>query len=54
MQAHCYPEMMTMIEHGKLAPEKLVGKRISLEQSLQALVNMDQFSDAGVTVINQF
>jgi len=43
-----------MIEQKKLMPEKLVGKQISLEQSLTALVRMNQFSNAGVTVINQF
>jgi len=54
MQAHRYPEMLAMIEQGKLMPEKLVGRLISLEQSLAALVSMNQFSSAGVTVINRF
>jgi alcohol dehydrogenase len=54
MQAYRYPEMMSMIGQGKLMPEKLVGELISLEDSLTALVNMDQFSNAGVTVINKF
>jgi alcohol dehydrogenase len=54
MQAYRYPQMMAMIEQKKLMPEKLVGEQISLEQSLTALVRMNQFSNAGVTVINQF
>jgi len=54
MQAHRYPEMMSMIEQGKLNPEKLVGKNISLHGSLTALVDMNQFSNIGVTVINEF
>jgi alcohol dehydrogenase len=54
MQAYRYPEMMAMIGQGKLMPEKLVGALISLEDSLTVLVNMDQFSNAGVTVINRF
>ena len=54
MQAYRYPEMMAMIEQQKLMPEKLLGKQISLEQSLVELVRMSQFSNAGVTVINQF
>jgi alcohol dehydrogenase len=54
MQAFRYTEMMTMIEQGKLAPEKLVGKFISLDDSLDALVKMDQFDNTGVTVINKF
>lgn len=54
MQAWRYPDMMAMIEQKKLLPEKLVGRLINLEQSLDVLVNMNQFSSAGVTVINAF
>jgi len=54
MQAYRYPEMMAMIRQGKLAPGKLVGDLISLEDSLTALVSMDQFNKAGVTVITRF
>ena len=54
MQAHRYPQMMEMIRSGKLAPEKLVGKTISLEQSLDKLINMNKFENTGVTIINEF
>jgi alcohol dehydrogenase len=54
MQAWRYPDMMAMIEQKKLLPEKLLGRLINLEQSLDVLVNMNQFSSAGVTVINEF
>jgi len=54
MQAYRYPEMMAMIGQGKLMPEKLVGEMISLEDSLNALVNMDKFNKTGVTVVNRF
>jgi alcohol dehydrogenase len=54
MQAHRYDAMFAMMESGKLAPEKLVGKTISLEQSIPALMNMDLFENAGVTVITEF
>jgi len=54
MQAHRYDAMIAMITSGKLAPEKLVGKTISLEQSIDALMNMDRFETAGVTVITEF
>ena len=54
MQAFRYPPMMQMIRDGKLAPEKLVGKQITLEQSLEELVNMHKFEQMGVTVINSF
>lgn len=54
MQAFRYKEMLAMITHGKLLPEKLVGELISLEDSLDALVKLDQFSNIGMTVINKF
>jgi alcohol dehydrogenase len=54
MQAHKYPEMFEMIRDGRLAPEKLIGKTISLEESLDELLNMNNFSGTGVTVIDKF
>lgn len=54
MQAHRYGAMMAMLQTGKLAPEKLIGKTISLEQSIEALMNMDKFEATGVTVITEF
>jgi len=54
MQAFRYQAMMNMIETGKLAPEKLVGKRISLEDAPAALMNMDSFEGLGISVITQF
>jgi len=54
MQAHRYGDMLAMIQSGKLSPEKLIGKTISLEQSIDALMNMDKFEAAGVTVVTKF
>jgi alcohol dehydrogenase len=54
MQAHRYDAMLSMIQSGKLSPEKLIGKTISLEQSIDALMNMDKFETAGVTVVTRF
>jgi len=54
MQAHRYPVLLAMIQTGKLFPEKLIGKTISLEESLDELANMDSFGGTGVTVINEF
>ena len=39
MQAHRYGAMLAMIQSGKLAPEKLIGRRITLEESVQALID---------------
>lgn len=54
MQAFRYEPMMAMMASGKLQPEKLIGRTISLEQSIDALVNMDNFEVAGVTVVTEF
>lgn len=54
MQAHRYGAMLDMVQSGKLAPEKLIGKRINLEQSIDALMNMDKFEVSGVTVVTEF
>ncbi len=54
MQAFRYAEMLEMIGSGKLAPEKLIGKTITLEESIAVLTSMHQFSEAGVTVITEF
>ena len=54
MQAFRYAEMFEMIKTGKLKPELLVGKTISLEEAPKALMEMDKFENVGVTVINKF
>ncbi|HEY3365899.1 MAG TPA: zinc-dependent alcohol dehydrogenase family protein [Symbiobacteriaceae bacterium] len=54
MQAWRYDAVMAMLTAGKLAPEKLVGQTISLEQSVEALMNMDRFDGIGVKVITSF
>jgi alcohol dehydrogenase len=54
MQAHRYPEMLRMISDGRLLPQKLIGRRISLDDSLTALPALAEFSGVGVTVIDRF
>lgn len=54
MQAHAYPAMMQMINHGQIRPELLVGQKISLQESIQALTQMDQFNSLGVTIVDRF
>ena len=54
MQAFRYTEMFEMIKLGKLKPELLVGKTISLEEAPNALVNMNKFEIVGVNVVNKF
>ena len=54
MQAHRYAEMIEMITAGKLSPEKLIGKTISLDESIDALTSMNNFGTTGVTIITEF
>ena len=54
MQAHRYDAMFAMMKSGKLTPEKLIGRTINLEQSIEVLMNMDKFEVAGVTVVTEF
>ena len=54
MQAHRYTEMLEMISAGRLAPEKLIGRTIRLEDSIDALTSMSEFGSRGVTIITEF
>lgn len=54
MQAHRYDVMMPMILSGKLKPERLVGRRIDLAESIDALMAMDRFQGTGTTVVTRF
>jgi len=54
IQAWRYPALIGMIASGNLHPELLVTRTLTLDQSLDALVNMDSFSTPGVTVITKF
>jgi len=54
MQAFRYRAMMDMIRTGKLAPQKLVGKRIGLEEAPAALMRMDTFEGTGISVVTRF
>ncbi|GAB4429831.1 MAG: zinc-dependent alcohol dehydrogenase family protein [Anaerolineae bacterium] len=54
MQAHRYPAMLAMIAAGKLQPQKLIGRTLSLSEAAAELPRMDSFGDVGVAVINKF
>jgi len=54
IQAYKYIELLEMIKSGKLDPEKMIGNKISLEESAEELSNMNNFTGTGVTVINKF
>jgi len=54
IQAHRYPDLLGLILAGKLRPDLLIGRTISLEESLAALVDMDYYKGTGVAVIDRF
>ena len=53
IQAFEYSRLLDMIDAGKLHPEKLIGRKVSLEEGIAQLVIMDRFDQTGVTVINR-
>ena len=54
MQAFRYQAMMEMIRTGKLAPELLIGRRLSLDDAPAALMAMDRFEGLGIGVVTRF
>jgi alcohol dehydrogenase len=54
MQAYKYPEMLEMIKTGKLHPEKLIERTISLLDATLELPKMDSFENKGILVIDSF
>lgn len=53
IQAFKYGQVFDLIRTGKLEPARLVGKTLSLDEAPQALMEMDRFQGAGVSVINR-
>ena len=54
MQAHKFEQIFQLIGSGRLHPGKLVGRTITLEESLDLLPAMNSFEHEGVTVIDRF
>ncbi len=54
LQPHKYADMLAMIEAGKLQPEKLIGRTITLRDATAALPNMNSFLETGVAIIDRF
>jgi D-arabinose 1-dehydrogenase-like Zn-dependent alcohol dehydrogenase len=51
MAAHAYPEMLALVEAGRLRPDRLVTARIGLDEAPRALAAMGDGSPVGITVI---
>lgn len=54
MQAFRYTDMLAMIKQGRLQPENLIEKTISLTDAIEALPAMNNFKNKGVLVIDTF
>lgn len=54
MQAWRYDAMLAMIADGRLKPQQLIGREISLAEAIPALTAMDRATDLGISVITQF
>jgi alcohol dehydrogenase len=46
--------MFSMIETGKLKPELMIGRTLSLDEAPEALMAMDRFDGVGIGVITRF
>jgi D-arabinose 1-dehydrogenase-like Zn-dependent alcohol dehydrogenase len=53
MQAARYPEMLRMVESGKITPGKLVSGTVPIEKATEILASMTDYQTGGVTVIDQ-
>jgi alcohol dehydrogenase len=53
LQAHRYAEMLDLIASGKLQPQRLIGKKVLLEEAPAELAGMDRFGAVGITVIDR-
>lgn len=51
MQARCYPQMLRMIEAGKIHPQKLVSEEVPLEETSRVLEAMSTYDTLGYSVI---
>ncbi len=51
MQAFKYPLMFELIKTGKLTPQRLIGKTLTLEEGCIELPNLNSFTGLGVKVI---
>ncbi len=46
--------MLAMIQAGKIAPQRLIGKRVGLDEAIAVLTGMDATRDLGISVIDRF
>ncbi|WP_018681034.1 zinc-dependent alcohol dehydrogenase family protein [Actinokineospora enzanensis] len=49
-----YPRLLSLVASGRLAPERLVTRTVSLDQAGDVLAAMSDFTTTGLTVIDRF
>ena len=54
LQPFKYADMLSLIAAGRLHPDQLIGRRISLEEGCAALPKMDSFQEVGAAIIDRF
>ena len=54
MQAWRYDAMLAMIASGRIAPQKLISRRIGLDEAVPALMGLDRAETPGISVITRF
>lgn len=54
MQAWRYSDMLAMIAAGKLQPQKLINRKVGLEEAIDLLIGMDRSTETGINVITDF
>lgn len=51
MQAHRYDALFALMASGRFDPSRLIGRTVTLAESIDVLVTMDRPSTAGITVV---
>ena len=54
LQAHAYPEMLRLIEHGVLDPSRLLTRCVALDEVPGILESMTTFGSTGIQVMDRF
>ncbi|MNV53120.1 alcohol dehydrogenase [compost metagenome] len=54
MQAWRYDAMLSMLTAGRMKPQQLISKRVSLAEGVTELVNLDKAETPGIAVITSF
>ena len=54
MAAHTFPELLSMVELGRIDPANLIHRTVDLEEGARVLERLDSFEELGFTIIDRF